>query len=249
MARVVGRVASKGPEPRYRPIEGELEARQLVEQAEMIRAAVDIQFPSKSLRFRGKVLEPSTSSEGFTLELPDDLDLETCEAIAAGPVDQECMLIVFLRGLMLLGVRSTSASIENGRLKVRGPLRLFGIQRRKEGRFDIPSGYDLSARMDAIDRRGVRVDKRILDLSASGIGFQVVSPREAGLFKPGVLLKNIQFQIQNRMIGVDLEVCNLVPIPKERLYAGTKIGCKFTRISPDDAEFLSSWVTARLVSF
>ena len=249
MAKIVGQLAPKKPEPRFRPIVNALEARRLVEQAEAMRASVDIQFPSQSLRLRGVVLEPSNSIEGFTLGLPEDLDPETLEAISTGPADQDCMLIVFLRGLMLLGVRSTSVELLKDRLKVGAPLRLFGIQRRKEGRFDIPAGYDLSARIESIDSPGVRVDKRILDLSASGIGFQVVAPRESALYRPGMILKNAQFQVQNHLIVADLEVCNLVPIPKDRLYAGTKIGCKFTHVSADDAEFLSAWITARLISF
>ncbi len=249
MAKVVGQVQAKGPEPRFQALTDPIEIRRLFDQASSSHPQVDVQFSSLPTKFRARVADPSTQDH-IQLEFADDTYADVRRAIepliASPDSPLECMLIVFLKGLLLLGVRSTRIELGEKRMSVLAPMRFFKIQRRKEHRLDIPSGYDFFITIDAVEGSARKVQKRLLDISSSGLGFQVVSPREAGLFQSGTILRNCLLGIQNREFLVDIEVCSLVPIPQDRKWTGTKVGCKIVRVSPSDAEYLASYVTANI---
>ena len=266
-AKVVGQVKPPGTEPRFQALTDAIEIRRLFDQASTAQSPVDIQFSSLALKFRGQLLDPSSANHIQLLikeneeedpnaksdsppapivasELPK---LEALLKSQASPV--ECMLVIYLKGLLLLGVRGTQVKLDQFKLSLEPPFRFFKIQRRKESRLEIPSGYDFFLTIDAIEGARRKVQKRLLDISSSGLGFQVVSPREAALFRVGSKIRAASLEIQNRRFCVDLEVKNLIPIPLDRKWSGTKVGCSIVQVITGDPEFLASYVTANIASW
>lgn len=209
-----------------------LRARQSGRQFEAKFAA----FDGKAGTFDVKIDDPASIS-GF--------EEETREA-------PETLALIFLRSALLLGVPTKflgyvqmAETFAIARFEV--PPQILRIQRRKDARYTIARGYDIKVTLPALEGERRRVQKQLLDVSAGGISFYVLSPREANLYQEGLILRNITFHVFRHEVSADGEIRNRVPferVPGER---GTRVGVKFTRVSAEDSDFIASYVAAQLL--
>jgi c-di-GMP-binding flagellar brake protein YcgR len=92
-----------------------------------------------------------------------------------------------------------------------------------------------------------RIQKRVLDISEHGMGFQVTSMREAAPFRKGMFLRKMEVVIENRQIYFDARIANVLQINNDPHHAGVKIGVEVIRMSPLDRHFIASYVARNLV--
>jgi c-di-GMP-binding flagellar brake protein YcgR len=207
-----------------------------------IAAKVDIRINDSSVRFQGVVLDTSSIESGLRVEAPESVKVEELSAPTTG-----AMIIAFMRGQNLLCVHAQNAKWEERVLTISSPWTLFKLQRRKEPRYQIPAAYDLFVTMHALDGASRRIKRRVLDISETGMGFQVASTREAAPYKKGLFLKSMEVIIENRQIFFDARIANVIPISNDRHRAGVKVGVEVIRMSPVDRHFIAAYVARNLV--
>ena len=234
--------------PRFEMIRDELEIRRMVDRAAESRVRVDVNLPKIPLEFQGKLAEDSSPQSGIKVELPEDIRKAfaeyTPEQLKA--LDLEAFFILFLKGQVLLGFQGPAAELAPTSLKLTKPFKAFKIQRRKETRWEVPIGYEMIAEISSPGRYG-RVRRKVIDLSPSGLGIQVLNTQESELLKTGLILKDVTLTLQNHVITVDAEVRNQVPMQSsDPDRNGTKIGMRFVRISKKDQDTITSFVAMRL---
>jgi hypothetical protein len=220
-------------------IDNAVEIARLLTSASETGARTDLSFGLDNRRFVTRTCLDYVKEQGLRFELPAELTADTV-------LSSECNAIIFLKGQVLVCVRSTNAVVEKDAIVLREPWSVFSIQRRKEPRYEIPRAYEYLASIDSMEGPRRRVQKRLLDMSCSGLSIQAASSREAAFFRKGLLLKRISFRLDDRMIIVDAQVCNSVPLGSATGLAGFKIGLKILRIGTDDRIALISWVARQL---
>ena len=93
------------------------------------------------------------------------------------------------------------------------PPKVFKIQRRKDVRFVIPQGYEFTVEFESLEQARTRVKKRLIDISESGLSFFVLSPREAAIFRMGLISRMRHPNAESNDSGHDarLQPCALRP--------------------------------------
>jgi c-di-GMP-binding flagellar brake protein YcgR len=202
---------------------------------------VDVRLPDQKIEFESVIHETSNLETGFRIEIPAEIKNEDLKVDLTN-----VMLIAFMRGQSLLCVHSQKVRVDGRFLVVAPPWSIFKLQRRKEPRYQIPAAYDLFVSMESPDGRR-RVQKRVLDISEHGMGFQVTSMREAAPFRKGMFLRKMEVVIENRQIYFDARIANVLHIINDPHRAGVKIGVEVIRMSPLDRHFIASYVARNLV--
>ncbi len=220
-----------------------LELHRLLKRAIETTAKVEVRLSDQNLGFQSTIQESSSIESGFRIEAPPEVLEKNIQASVSG-----AMLIAFLRGQNLLCIHSKKAEWKNRVLTVSPPWSVFKLQRRKEPRYQIPTAYDLSVSMESPESTGRRrIQKRLLDISEHGMGFQVASMREAVPFRKGIFLRKMEVIIENRQIYFDARVANTLRIVGDPHHTGVKIGIEVMRMSPGDAQFIASYIARNLV--
>jgi hypothetical protein len=200
-----------------------------------------------ALRFISRVTLDWKPGEPLTFAIPENLNKIELSKESGDDVEKmECNVILFLRGQLLVCVRSETISIVDDRLVLQEPWTVFKIQRRKEARYEISRAYEFFVEIDSVEAKRARLKKRLLDISASGLAILAATQREADFYKKDLIMKNIHFQIEDCLIRLDAQVCNSVPMDPRMGIPGFKIGLKILRIGKEDGLILSSWVARKL---
>jgi c-di-GMP-binding flagellar brake protein YcgR len=223
-----------------------LELHRVLKRAIETTAKVDVRLPEQKIQFQAVILESSDIESGFQIEAPADI---SDEAIQAAPAKAlvNANLIAFMRGQNLLCVHSQNVEWKERTLIVAPPWSIFKLQRRKEPRYQIPAAYDLFVSMESVEGTRRRIQKRVLDISEHGMGFQVASMREAAPYRKGMFLRKMEVTIENRQIFFDARVANILRITDDPRRAGVKVGIELIRISPLDKQFIAAYVARNLV--
>jgi c-di-GMP-binding flagellar brake protein YcgR len=222
-----------------------VELHRLLVRAIETTSQVEVRLPSQNITFRSLILECSALDKGFQIEAPPEIKDETLKTQPG-----EAMLIAFMRGQNLLCVHSKNTVWNERILTVSPPWSIFKLQRRKEPRHQIPAAYDLFVSMEVVDgstRR--RAQRRVLDISEHGMGFQVASSREAAPYRAGVFIRKMEVMIEGRQIFFDGRVANVLKIENDPRRAGVKVGIEIIRMSPVDRQFVAAYVARNLVQF
>jgi hypothetical protein len=232
-------------------IDDPIEIRRFFVSASETGARADIALPQLARRFITKIDMDWKPGEGLRFEIPDQLEKIEMPADGVGGAPStappiECNVILFLRGQTLICVRSESVQVQEKMLVLQEPWTVFKIQRRKEARYEIPRGYEFFVKIESVEGSRLRVNKRLLDVSPSGLAILAQTKREADFYKRDLIMKNIHFQVEDRLIRLDAQVCNTVPVDPRTGIAGFKIGLKILRIGKEDGLTLSSWVARKL---
>jgi hypothetical protein len=227
----------------FKVLDSRLEIERLLQEASLGGAKGDLRLGTQDAeRLQCRTLEPSSFQKGVLLSLPDHFPEELIKEATDGPVVVNCLAILFLKGHALLGIRPTSVQLENGNLRLHVPCRYFIMQRRTEARYEIPRGY--SFEIGVLSSR-----RRLLDISLSGLAFQMASEEEAKRLKVGTYLKDVALDIPGGSVKVELEVASVIPLKMDPKVSGYKVGCKIIDPSPTAADLIASFVVSKLSGF
>jgi hypothetical protein len=161
------------------------------------------------------------------------------DSLAANGV-KECMFSVSLSTANIF-FKANYSSFDTGGFRFKLPEKIFKVQRRKDIRLTIRDGYVVKLEFDDPLQPGVRMAKKLIDISASGCAI-VVEDEEAPMFQVGVVLQNIAIKVAGRVINCDAEVRHARPFPSQSRYEGMKIGLLFSNIRPGDSQHIASYV-------
>jgi c-di-GMP-binding flagellar brake protein YcgR len=136
--------------------------------------------------------------------------------------------------------KSKFINFDTGVLKFHVPDQVYAVQRRKDVRLPIPPGYVVKVEFDDPILTGQKMNKKVIDISATGLSFLAAANEEV-IFQTGVRLKEMAFSIKSRKITVEGEVRHTKTI-KTRYLSGLKVGVQFTSILPGESQHIAGYV-------
>jgi hypothetical protein len=235
-------------ESQVQPITDERLKRIYIDQAinELVAASLRVTLPGPeggADMIRCKV-HPASTIQKLVFELQES----QVRALEHLHKTADCLSLLYLRGQLLVGLSSPSWVLEKNLIRMEPTGKAFRIQRRKDVRLQIGSGYDIPVWFEGLSGERGKIQRRLLDVSVSGIGIHILSSREAMEFKKNMMIKNVVFQIQDHRIRIDGQIASHVELGVPGEAKGIKLGIRFIRISQTDREFLMAYIATHLSS-
>jgi len=137
--------------------------------------------------------------------------------------------------------RAPYLDVDNAGFKFSVPDKLFSVQRRKNIRVPVRSGYVLKLSFPHPLYPKETATYKVHDFSKTGLGF-MIDPSDEPVFPVGLILKNLQFKIKGELLDIDGEVRHCRPIESSSEQVQLKVGIEFTRISEDHSKTLFKYI-------
>jgi c-di-GMP-binding flagellar brake protein YcgR len=221
-------------------IEDMREIYELLGQATQQLCQVSVKIPNEAggedLQFISKLIDVAPAKGGLQVELPSGFPKKTKV--------KNCLLLIFT-GRFLIGVQTEIERIGISTLVLRVPGKIFKLQRRRNVRYAVPGGYDITLDLESLEKRDTRVKRKVVDLSEGGIAFFVPTAKEAALYTVDAEFKDCHFKIRNQEVAVDLKIKNQISHEHAKR-DGHKVGAEFVKISEDDRNFLATFIYSQL---
>lgn len=183
---------------------------------------------------KGTLIEVTTDS--IELELTtEQLDASKGRLTKAGP---ELFIALYLKNASVIGTRLRVQSITGNRIRLVRPKSIYLIQRRRNPRYSIPSGYEIRAQVlsSSTDLIG---SFRIVDLSSTGMGIEVSDTNKFQLFET-LSRVIVRFRLQNQQFEAGAHI---------RSRNNHKVGLEFDGLSDVSKEWLEDFVTSQLAQY
>lgn len=220
-----------------------MEIRRVVTRMTDVGSKGVLQVEGVDQKFPVQVTDRAKHGERWEVKLASAEDAKLfSEALKKGGPAVECKVLVFFSGQAIVGAYGRFQGLEREVVALDYPKKVVRIQRRAHARFWVLGGYDLQVRMDAIEGPKRKVAKKLVDISAGGLAFLVVSPREASLFREGMIVRGLHLKLQNRDMVFDVEVRTHEETKRESQIQGIRVGVKFVNIAPEDVDWIQSFV-------
>ncbi len=196
------------------------------------------------MQFKAHFHAVEERSNRFSLEAKDPKNAAALFQKSQGKV---CLVIVFLKQGLVLGVKALVDRVKDGEIFFGEPLRIFKLQRRKDVRWTIGWAYEilLSVPVPREHQGPFLMQKfRMINLSRSGLSFLVESKSQADIIVAGMMLRALMFSVQGRgfkfdgMVRSKREYKN----PKYGTVEGYAIGIEFVRPHKEMAELIEQIV-------
>lgn len=234
------------------PINDPIQARQLLGRAVDHLVEIRFKLSNDPQWVCAKLSSRSTPTQALWFvpvasDLRKILDLVSAssgQSFIEGQAQAPAQVLLFLKGQVVLGIASQTLEVREGSVGVLlgAGFKVFKLQRRKAARFEIPHGYEPTVAVRDVMRR-------LYDISLSGLSFIVENQAAADPFKVGLMMHNIGFKLEGRSFTVSGQVCNHIPI-SEGVHSGrVKVGVRFIGLSPQDSEFIESYVAKQLFAY
>lgn len=207
--------------------------------------AVSVKVRGSDQQFSSRLIDSKISKSGLQIELNNQLTSAAFKKEIERTKSKECLLLIFASNRYILGLNVKCVGI-NYQIIFDLPQKVFRLQRRKSVRYTIPAGYDMLLEMPSFERHGLRIKRKVLDISEHGLAFLVASRDEAALYTKNTILKNCKVPIRNHEITLNLKVMNRIEHNRGRTGGGTKVGTEISSISADDLDVLAHFVYSQL---
>lgn len=234
-----------GAAPGFTKIDEPVEVAKFVARAISEEARVEVQMTDSAFRFSSRIHHDSDPAVGLRIRPPEEFPPEQVEAQSKFAV-QTSMVVAFLRSHELLCIQTEGAIWKEGELILPQPWTAFKLQRRKEPRYTIPGAYEFYISLRSLEDPQVSIRRRVMDLSMSGMGFYVESPKEADLYKKGLFLRRVNLMLENRHIFLDLRIAAVVRLRHNPRMPGFKVGVEIMRINPVDKRYVAAYIARGL---
>ncbi|MEK6706871.1 MAG: PilZ domain-containing protein [Bdellovibrionota bacterium] len=175
--------------------------------------------------------------------LPKDFDLKKFSLTLENNNSRDCFFSVSLQWANIF-FKTRFIGEEVAGLKFNQPGKIYKVQRRKDIRFRIPDTQPLNAVFILQPGSGNKIQKKLIDISASGLSFNIQA-REAAIFAPGSLLKQIQININSKLIIMDGEIKYVREAKQSKTatdHMNLRVGVLFKNIRPGDSQVIASYV-------
>lgn len=209
-------------------------------------AKLHIQWADNPTKNLTRLSGQASHGEKFFFEAPKGHSLDEIRLKISKQGPLEARILLYYDSQTIYGFKGQIQWDDRHGLTCDAPSKVVEIHRRQAVRFHIPRGYEVKVELDGIEGERNRVVRRLVDISETGLAFLVLSPREANLWRPGLMCKNIRFELEGTHVRIDGQVVNHSEMPPETGFKGTKIGIKFLRISDPDQDFLRTYVADKL---
>jgi c-di-GMP-binding flagellar brake protein YcgR len=137
---------------------------------------------------------------------------------------------------------ATYAGYDSGGLKFKRPQKLFKVQRRQDIRMPILDSVAFKVEFEDPLDPGKKVQKKVLDLSASGLAF-LIQTSEEPIYHAGMKIQGVTFRIKGHKISCTGEVRHMKALPASGPNKGIKVGIKLHGMHSADNQALLMWVT------
>ncbi len=170
----------------------------------------------------------------FRVWKPADLDPKNFENV------KECFFNLSLVRANLFFKSTLTSFVPEGIHFVK-PEKIFKVQRRSYFRLPISDRISLKIKFEDPIFPESHMSKDVLDMSAGGLSF-LVSDQEEALFEPGLILKKLEFDLNEKKIKCEGEVRYFKVFPINSRTPGVKIGIKFHHMKPEDSQIIATFV-------
>ena len=86
-----------------------------------------------------------------------------------------------------------------------------------------------------------RLNRKVLDLSATGLAFQIPE-KEKTVFEKGMILTNAELLMNGESLVFEAEIRHVKELPRTTRGGGFKVGIAFKKMSAADAHRVASFV-------
>jgi c-di-GMP-binding flagellar brake protein YcgR len=206
---------------------------------------VSIKIRGSDEQFASRLVDSKIAKTGIQVEFGSSLSSEAFKKELNRTKSRDCLLLIFASNRYILGVNVECDGIGYN-ISFKLPEKVFRLQRRKAVRYIIPAGYDMLVEMPSLEHQGLRIQRKLLDLSEYGLAFLVVSRDEGAMFRKSSIIKNCKLRIRNHEVTMNLVVMNRIEHDRGKRGGGTKIGTEFSLITDEDLDLVTHFVYAQL---
>lgn len=154
--------------------------------------------------------------------------------------DTECFFSISLQRANVF-FKTRFLGFDHAGLQFKIPDKVFKVQRRRDLRFPIPDGLSLKVEFDDPLSPDVRSTRKVIDLSASGMAFQV-NEDEIPMYPSGFTLQNLSFSVRSKKITVAAEIRHTRKLGSDSRLKGAMVGILFKDIRPGDSQHIAGYV-------
>jgi c-di-GMP-binding flagellar brake protein YcgR len=197
-------------------------------------------------KFSARIVEYLRSKKTFRLSLPGGDEFRLFTLRMRQDKNRPFMILIYLKGQTVVGVMAKPQKVDSEGIEFALPTRMYKVQRRKRERFEIPQGYEFMVEFTRPGNLGAH-RRKLINLSTEGLAFRVVTSREAQMFKPGMVLRDLRIMLQGAELVMDAVVRSHGPNGARG--GGFKVGVEITQIEPQHADYLAGFLLQQMSQF
>jgi c-di-GMP-binding flagellar brake protein YcgR len=244
------RVVFKTPHTQAHPLpagalvlEDPLQIQEAIKRAANQNCKVSIKILGTDEQFDSRLLD-AAQSERVEVEVSSDLPATAFNSAITKSKTKNCLVLIFV-GRYLLGLMTEYEKSSPRAISFTFPKKIFKIQRRKNVRYAIPAGYDVTVDCESLETH-LRVKRKVLDISEGGLAFFLEPGENLELYKVGAVLRDCILTLRNQTLKLSLRVANQIQVEVPKLGVGHKVGMEFIKISEQNRNFLAAFIYSQL---
>jgi len=222
------------------PVQDPRERLQLVKQGAKNAASATVWTPNQERLFKTHLSGMTDEDQGFYIWIPGEFKPEELRNEIVSKNLFQWFFNISLSNSNIF-FKSRFQLMDSAGMKFLTPTEIYKVQRRKDFRFTIPDGLTLKVEFSDPLNPTKLINRKVVDISASGLSFQTPSEEKA-LFKKGAALTGIRFRLGSDDLFCGGEVMHTREFEPGYRRQGLKVGILFTEILPRDSEKIASFV-------
>lgn len=232
---------STGTAPaQFEPIADLKEAHRFLREAAQLNAATSVWSKAQVFVLESHLLKFSDSSKTLDFFVPKSFNLSAFLTEVMSNGQDQCFASITLpRAALFLPLSFSSSEAQTVHFQTQD--RLFRAARRQDQRVQIPQGYSFRVEFNDPHFPENKVQKKLLDVSTTGLSFQV-DPEELAFYTSGSELPLIRFNLNYAKIECSAEIRHTSMLPLGGVKKGGKVGVKFGKLKPEDRKVLKDFV-------
>jgi hypothetical protein len=222
------------------PLEAPASLRKFFNEARDVQAKTVISSTETNLKLNSYFADIKTDPETFALQLSES------PPPLISPLNLS--IAVYLGSSSLFCMKSTFLKQEDNRLYFQEPKIIYAVHRRKDPRFSIPRGYELSGCILNLTPSLPQLSFKLYDISPNGLALLVPQDEESS-FQLGLEIAKITLRIRGKELKLSATIRNKnlhepfrLTSKEEKQKPLVRIGLEINQISQQDRELLTQYV-------
>ncbi|HAR44341.1 MAG TPA: hypothetical protein DCS07_17210 [Bdellovibrionales bacterium] len=214
-------------EPLFTRIAGKMQRESYLRELMKTDANAQIWTPGQQVRFNARIINVLMDIPALSVKIPSDIDAESL-------FGRLYVNLSYRRGSLFFTIDEKSIGFDGNHLIIKVPADVYEVQRRNYFRLAIPEDSDCFVRI--ADRFF-----KVLNISAGGLAF-FADQNDEEIFKKGVELEQISFEISTIRIRCHAEICWSKVSKEASEGANLKVGLRFRSLHPSSQQALNLFV-------